>query len=93
MIRRWDFRPHSITLWTDENGIKRLVIGTFLKGVEDGRRSYFGHFIQADYEWYKDVEYSAGCGDTTKTYQNITSTVITSPDFMGIPDRKKYFNK
>ena len=79
-----------MTLWTDEYGIKRVVIGCFLKGVELGRRSYFGHFIYADKKtWPKDVKYSSTCASSSVTYDNIEIDCITSWDLMGIEARLK----
>jgi len=88
----YPFTPHSVTLFTDENDLKRLIIATYIKGSEDNRRSWFGHFIVADYDHYKDVLYSAECGDTSVTYQNIDLTVTTNWNHLGLPEYvQKYF--
>jgi len=88
----YPFLPHSVTLFTDENDLKRFIIATFIQGSEEGRRSWWGHFIVADYDHYKDVLYSADCGSTSVTYQNIPITVTTNWNHLGLPEYvQKYF--
>ena len=90
---KW-FRPHSMTLWTDEYGIKRVIIGCFIKGVELGRRSYFGHFIHAEKEnWPKDVKWSSTCASSSVTYDAFPIHCITSWDRMGTEINQKYVER
>ena len=89
----YPFRPHAIALWSDTNDIKRFIIGTVASGVEGSRRSYFGHYIQGDKDnHYKDVLYTGTCASATTTYQNITSTIITSWDVLGVNEMDKQFH-
>ena len=88
-----NFRPHSMALWSDESNIKRYIIGCFIKGVELGRRSYFGHFVQADKDaHYKDVSLVSTCSSQSVTYTNIPMTVITGWDNIGMQHVEKQYD-
>lgn len=86
--------PNFMTLWSDTNSIKRFIIGTIVSGVEQGARSYFAEFIQADKEsHYKDVLYVGTCAAPSVSYQNITMTAITNFDDQGAGEVDKSFKQ
>jgi hypothetical protein len=91
---QWEypFIPNAVALWTDENSLKRFIIATYVKGVELGRRSWFGHFVMADYNHYKDVSESSIYGDSDTQYSDITQTVTTQWNNVGTPELKKDFS-